>query len=204
MQGTALDFNGDDGVEIPDDAALQLPNAFTVSCWIYPRGTKDAGGNDHAGVVWKGTLIGWGTDVYNYRIATVDDNGLTFGTCGGGVEAHFKDAVLPDFNAWYHLAYTADGSISVAYVNAAEIGNRSDEITYVVSEGEPVRIGWSQGQGGDINKLVYFDGIIDDVVIYDRALSADEVSELMTDGLPATAVDPAAKLATTWSSIKAD
>lgn len=207
MVGTALDFNGDDGVEIPDSPILRLPDAFTLACWIYPRGTRDAGGTDHAGVVWKGSMIGWGSDVYNYRIATADDAGITFGACGDGVESHFRDSnILVEFETWYHLAYTADGSIGIGYVNGETNADlsRADEITYDVLAGEPIRIGWSQGQGGNIDTLVYFDGIIDDVVLYDRALSAAEVSELMTESVPETAVEPTAKLATTWSSIKAD
>ncbi len=200
--GKAFDFNGDDGIEIADDPLLQLPDAFTLSCWMYPRGTKDANGNDHAGVVWKGSKIGWGADVYNYRIAVVDDAGVTFGACGGGVESHFRDAVLTEFNVWYHLAYTADGSIGIAYINGVTNAtlSRADAITYEVLAGEPIRIGWSQGRGGDINTLVYFDGMIDEVTLHDRALSADEVNELMTTR--PTAVEFTGKIASVWGKIK--
>jgi hypothetical protein len=205
MVDTALDFNGDDGVEIPLSPVLELPNAFTVACWIYPRATKDAAGNDHAGVVWKGSLIGWGTDVYNYRIATVDDAGITFGACGGGVESHFKDSVCLDpFENWYFLTYTADGNTGIGYVNGAEVGNRADAITYDTLPDQPVRIGWSQGRGGDVNTLVYFDGIIDEVAIYNRALGTSEVLAVMEQGLASLAVDPQSKLTTTWSSVKSD
>ena len=204
--GQALDFDGDDGVEIASSPSVELPGAFTAACWVYPRATKDAAGNDHGGVFWKGSKIGWGADVYNYRIATSGDAGLTFGACGNGVESHFKDAncFVNGLNSWYHVAYTGDGSIGVAYVNGVEVGNRADAISYDVVADQPVRIGWSQGRGGDIATLVFFDGIIDEVVLYDRALSLAEVTELMEQGLPTTAVEPAAKLATTWSSIKAD
>ena len=206
MVGKALDFDGDDGVEIASSPSVELPDAFTLSCWVYPRATKDAAGNDHAGVVWKGSKIGWGADVYNYRIATSGDAGLTFGACGGGVESHFNDANLfgDGLDTWYHVSYTADGSIGIAYINGVEINSRSDAITYDVLADQPIRIGWSQGRGGDIATLVYFDGIIDDVVLHNRALNVDEITELMNVGLLTTAVEPDAKLVTTWASIKAD
>ena len=71
---------------------------------------------------------------------------------------------------------------------------------YDVWEGEPVRIGWAQGHSGNINTLTFFDGIIDEVAIYNRALSADEIKELMS--APPAAVRAAGKLATTWGGIK--
>ena len=47
-----------------------------------------------------------------------------------------------------------------------------------------------------------FNGIIDEVTVWDRALSEDDIARSMED-LTAFAVDPADKLATTWASVKA-
>lgn len=217
--GMALDFNGvDAGVEIPDDPSLQLPDAMTISCWVYPRATKDAAGNDHAGVVWKGSLIGWGTDVYNWRIATSGDAGLTFGTCGGGVESHFNDAncFVNGLEDWYHVAFTADGTIGIAYVNGIEINSRADAITYDTLPDQPVRIGWAEGRGGMGGASVYFNGIIDDVAIYSRALDENEIRELMEEGTPGSGIPsqpeqpeqpdepgvPSGNYAATWGAAK--
>ena len=47
-------------------------------------------------------------------------------------------------------------------------------------------------------------GVIDEVVLYDRALSEKEINELMADGVSvALDVQPGGKLVTTWSQIKA-
>lgn len=211
--GKAFDFDGDgDGVEVPDDASLQLADALTCAAWIYPRATKDAAGNDHAGVVWKGNKIGWGADVYNWRIATAGDAGLTWGSTGGGTEGYFATAncFSDGLENWYHVALVEDGTEGTAYVNGVAMTDADvtggdmhrPAAPYDVWEGEPVRIGWSQGRGGDLNTLVYFDGIIDEVTIYNRALSADEINELMTTGIPATAVEPADKIASVWGKIK--
>jgi len=49
----------------------------------------------------------------------------------------------------------------------------------------------------------YWKGMLDDMAIFSRALSAEEVNDIMNDGLsPITAVSPKDKLATTWSNIK--
>ncbi|MBD3183975.1 hypothetical protein GF312_16945 [Candidatus Poribacteria bacterium] len=211
MVGQALDFNGDDGIDIASNPVLELPNALTAACWIYPRAIVDAAGNDHAGIFWKGHMIGWGADMYNFRIATASESGLTWGSTGSGVEGYFATAnCLPDLEAWYHVALVEDGSEGRAYVNGVELTDADvtggdmhrPAAPYDVWPDEPVRIGYSQGRGGDVNTLVFFDGIIDEVVLYDRALSVDEIGDLMNNGLPTTAVEPGDKLASTWSEIK--
>jgi hypothetical protein len=211
--GMALDFDGDDGVEIASNSSLELPNALTAACWIYPRAITDAAGNDHAGIFWKGHMIGWGANMYNWRIATATTSGLTWGSTGGGVEGYFATGnCLPDLNTWYHVALVEDGTKGTAYVNgvalvAADVTGgdmNRPAAPYDTWPDEPVRIGWSQGRGGDVNTLVYFDGIIDEVVLYNRALSADEIGDLMDNGIDRlTPVEPSDKLATTWSHIKA-
>jgi hypothetical protein len=223
--GLALDFNGvDAGVEIPDDPSLQLADALTVACWIYPRAVLNADGIDHAGVVWKGNMIGWGSDVYNFRIATAGAAGLTWGSCGSGTEGYFATAncFVNGLNTWYHVALVENGSEGRAYVNGvvmtdADVAGSGDmhrpRAPYDVWEGEPVRIGWSQGYNGDVNTLVYFDGIIDEVVIYDRALDAEEIEELMENGAPGGRIPtqpekpeeqggPSGSLATTHGAVK--
>jgi hypothetical protein len=213
--GNALDLNGDDGVEIPHSASLTLPDALTAACWIFPRAVVDAAGNDHAGIVWKGNMIGWGADVYNFRIATASEQGLTWGSTGGGVEGYFATAncLVDGLEQWYFVALVEDGSEGRAYVNGVELTDADvtggdmhrPAAPYDIWDTEPVRIGWSQGRGGDVATLVYFDGVIDEVTIHNRALSMDEVAQLMDQGPGSpSAVDPQSKLTTTWSSVKSD
>jgi hypothetical protein len=216
--GLAFDFDGvDDGIDVASNPSLELPNELTCAAWIYPRATQNAAGLDHAGICWKGNKIGWGADAYNWRIATAGDAGLTWGSCGGGTEGYFATAncFTNGLNTWYHVALVEDGTVGTAYVNgvamtAADVtGGNMDPprppAPFDTWPDEPVRIGWSQGRGGDIgpDTDVYFDGIIDEVVLYNRVLSAAEIIALMGEGLPATAVEPGDKLTTTWSQIKA-
>ena len=215
--GQALDFNGDDGIDIASNSSLELPDALTCAAWIYPRAIEgNAAGNDHGGICWKGNMIGWGSNVYNWRIATCLDQGLTWGSCGSGTEGYFAtgNCFVDGLDTWYHVVLVEDGSEGGAYVNGVALtdadvtGNtmHGPPAPYDTWPDEPVRIGWSQGYGGAIGPESdsYFDGIIDEVVLYNRALSADEVAELMTQGIPAAAVRPVGKLARTWAEIKAD
>jgi len=204
--GNALEFDGsDDGVEIQDNEKLQITEPFTVACWIFPHSCKD-----HAGIVWKGKAIGWGTDVYNYRIAQLSTDGVTWGACTGPIEGYFGTAgVLDKMDVWYHLALVEDGTKGIAYVNG-EAGIPTTEgdanrpaPPYFPSEGEPVRIGWSVGSQGAIPGDVYFEGIIDEVFLYNRPLDENEINDLMNGALNYP-VEYAGKLAVTWAHVKAD
>ncbi len=204
--GRALEFDGDnDGVEIEDDVTLQLTEPFTVAVWIFPHSCKD-----HSGIVWKGRAIGWGTDVYNYRIAQLSTNGITWGACTGPVEGYFGTAgVLSKMDVWYHLALVEDGVKGIAYVNGksgistTEGDSNRPAPPYFPSEGEPVRIGWSVGSQGTIPGDVYFEGIIDEVFLYNRPLDEGEINALMNGGV-SFPVESAGKLVATWARIKAD
>ena len=54
--------------------------------------------------------------------------------------------------------------------------------------------------GGAKSVTEFFKGWVDDTVIYDRALDADEVTALMSEDL--LGIDPKGKAATTWSALK--
>ncbi len=205
--GKAFDFDGkDDGVTVPDSASLQLPDALTVAAWIYVRKFVD-----HAGVCWKGEKIGWGAN-FNWRIATTGD-GLTWGTTTGGTENWFATAGAIKLNEWNFVALTADGTQAVARVapgggaltipTSGEGNPKPSPKPYNVWKDQPVRIGWSQGRNGDLAIVDYFDGIIDEVTIYNRALSEADLNELKDQGVNRlTAVDLSGKLATKWAQIK--
>ena len=96
-----------------------------------------------------------------------------------------------------------------SYVDAEDITGVSGESgmnvdgPYAVYEGEPVEIGAGAGWDGSDNKG-YFSGIIDEVLIYDRALTEAELQELAGGAsiAKALAVRPGTRLAITWGAIK--
>ena len=108
------------------------------------------------------------------------------------------------FNEWYHGAMVYDSSSDqndpMIIVNGV-----SQELTVkTVPEGEYVDDTESVfGLGIRFNDLQRFhDGIIDEVAIYDRALSEAEVRQNYAGLEGLTAVAPADKLAITWAAVK--
>lgn len=203
--GKALDFGGKaDGINVVS-AKVQLPNALTVGAWINVRALAA----DHAGIVWKGEKIGWGFE-YNYRIAETTGPGLTWGTCTASAENYFATAVDLNIGKWMYVCMTADGTTAIGYVStdgttltipASGEGNpKASPKPYVVWEDQPLRIGYSDGYGGTIGDLRYFDGLIDEVALYNRALSEAEIKSLM--GASLSVVDASGKVATLWGKVK--
>jgi len=63
--------------------------------------------------------------------------------------------------------------------------------------------GFTIARRGADNASQYFPGSIDDVGIFNVALTVNEINDIMSKGLAGiTAVSPSGKLATTWSEIK--
>ena len=96
-----------------------------------------------------------------------------------------------EIGEWYHIAGVKDGAKLIFYVNGkkvAEPGVPKDH----VQGAEKLYIGQTGYQAAKF--------YLDDLYVYDRAVDADEVEDIM-DGklLP---VEPADKLATTWGQVK--
>jgi len=208
--GKCLDFNGTtDAIDVVS-AKVALPNAFTVGAWINVRAV-DAAVGDHGGIVWKGSMIGWGFN-YNYRIAVTTGPGLTWGTCTDAAENYFATNLDLSMGNWIYVCTTADGTTCIGYVSkdgttleipaSDQTNPKPSPAPYVTWADQPLRIGYSVGYGGVLADVRYFNGLIDEVVLYNRALSEAEIKDLMVANLAVTAVNASGKAATTWGEIK--
>ena len=74
-------------------------------------------------------------------------------------------------DVWYHVAYTFDGSTHRLFVNAAEVGSSTE----ASPTGTPTVVRF--GNFGSVTSQLYT-GRLDDVRLYDRVLSAAELTAL--------------------------
>ncbi len=158
--GNALSFNGTSNwVTVADANDLDLGTGMTVSAWVNPS-----------------VLSGWRTVIMKER-----PNGLSYVLYGydnaprpaayvntGGSDIAAIGTGGLSLNTWTHLAATYDGAILRLYVNGNQVGSGSVSGTMVAST-SPLRIGGNAPWGE------YFAGLIDEVRIYNRALSAAEI-----------------------------
>jgi hypothetical protein len=192
--GDAMAFDGDDSVDIPGADALNFSGqaAMTVGAWV------NAGSDD--------PVVGVVAGCCGSIVAQRDANAwaLRYDGRNGGQEMEF--IVQPGWTGdsgfgaprfapgeWHYLTGVVDGAQLHLYADGALVQSM-DFAGPMASDGPETEIGHASDGG--------FVGLIDEVTIYNRALSADEVTQNFEATTSPTAVDAKAKLATLWGAIK--
>ncbi len=192
----ALNFPGGPGegavVLVPHDESLSLVD-WTVTVWI-----KTAFQNGWVEFVSKSDPVG-NTDFRNYVMQIQNNTGLlrpqfTFGAGQWKPVAGTTD--LRD-GEWHHVAGTYDQNFLRAYVDGKMEGEAVYNLVPDTNELQLVI--------GSISLVKnFFTGDIDEVGVFNVALSEDDIQMVMKDGLSAVvpAVSPSGGLTTTWGAIK--
>jgi hypothetical protein len=157
--GGALSFDGiNDWVTVNDTAALDLTTGMTLEAWVRPSSLSD----------WRTVLLKQGSGGLTYSLYASNDDSLPESDIyvGGDKMAGAPEALL--LNAWSHLAATYDGTRLRLYVNGVEVGSRSLSGAMATSTGV-LRI------GGNSVWDEFFEGGIDEIRIYNRALTPAEI-----------------------------
>ncbi len=180
ISGGALYFDGlNDYVEAPDNASLR-PGYITMSAWVISQNTYNA-------VMEKSRYSDDSYLQYTLGVSSYGNAGGTItrnssGLPGSGFYSCNGETVLSN-NAWSLITSTWDGTSLKVYVNGKLDGVNSSIPSGPIDDyaGGTLRFGnhWS----GD---PAWSKGIMDDVRIYNRALSADEVAQLYAIPEPAT------------------
>ena len=168
--GRALSFNGVSSlVQIPASASLSLSSGITLEAWVFPTASQSG---------WR-TIIQREVDAYFLHASNVSGplrpaGGGTF----NGTVAYVSGAAANPVNAWTHLAMTYDGATLRLYVNGVLTASQA-RTGAIETNTSPVRIGGNSPYGE------FFQGLIDEVRVYNRALSQTEIQADMN-----TAVSP--------------
>ena len=160
--GSALDCDGiDDYVstgKTASDLGIGGNNARTVSSWVFTRSFANGGVYD----------LGARVNGQDYCLRTLTtENNWRVQYWGGAFDTDF---VLDTMDKWVHFTHVHDGTHTKIYANGRLIVDH--EVTLDTPNTNPFQIGC---YGWQVN---YFDGLIDEVRVYDRALSAGEALSL--------------------------
>lgn len=186
----ALEFNGTtDWIEIPHDDSLTVDKDVTVMAWINPARIAGPGGAQWQGILAKGNAP------RSYSFYTETGKGCLHLSVGGAGSACDGKVVA---NEWQHVAAQVDGNTHRYWINGENVGEYG---------GKNPPPGKADAATAFIGKTHEgsreFLGLIDEVRIWNRALSEEEVNEQMEKGhFELFPVDPRHKAATTWGTIK--
>ncbi|NCT55047.1 LamG domain-containing protein, partial [Candidatus Falkowbacteria bacterium] len=162
--GGAMSFNGTSDYVLINDVVTTNPTSFTIAAWI----KKDGNGAVYECVLHQGsdTSIGnssfWlGLDASDYFTATI----------GARTGVGWSAGILtekPVIGEWNHLLASWDGSVVRVYLNG--VFKKQYNLASYSNISTPVRLGASSN-----GSTYQFNGSIDDVRIYNRAFSDEEV-----------------------------
>ena len=181
--GTAAEFNGSSStITIPFDSDLN-PESFTLSMWA----NADSSSGFASAVTSRDDVPGpitHGYIIYN-------NNGGNWDFWTGDGDAGWDTLQGPSVNigSWTHLTITYDSGTdtkslwvngALAVSNNVPQSGSSQYATNGTIQSENFHI----GSGADTGTQFFFDGLIDDVAIWDNVLTQAEIQDVMNNGVP--------------------
>ena len=189
-KGIEITAEGQDCVQIDAVDTLKIEGEISILAWINSAGWAGSGDqwldkNNHNG----GEHTSYGMGVFGDG-ATVQ---LLLG--GGNSRPTLSVPNTLEIKQWQHVAGTYDGSDMKIFINGELAGEQAQKFDFQGTNDQPVRIGCSKDR-----PQYTFNGAIDEVAVFRRALSLDEIKQIMNGDL--LAVSPKDKLATVWGTLK--
>jgi hypothetical protein len=178
--GQAFAFNGSDAeVRASDSAALE-PAAVTVEMWV-----NSSQPGDQTYLLSKGAS---GDSFGSYALDTASGDGLFFDVLTSS--GFFRSPAAPLASVfdgeWHHVAGTFDGQAVRLYVDGVEQGAGtplpgSASLVYNLPTHNDLLLG-NYDNGGSSNFNYHFSGLLDEVSVYGRALTAAEIQAIVAAG----------------------
>ena len=178
--GQALSFNRASAQQVnvgtKINGSVDSGRGIAVSAWVYPTGTTG-----HRGIFFKNKVIHMrvqGTD--NKIVAFINNSGLSGSMIddwqsSGNSGGYISGEALPA-NEWSHVVvqYTNDDTQIKAYIDATEVTYHANA---TVAPGK-INTNSSDAIIGGGSSHLYMEGYIDEVRVYDRPLTANEITGL--------------------------
>jgi hypothetical protein len=150
-----------------NDPKTRLTTSVTIAAWINPSRWSD----------WCPTVMAKGYENGGYSLHIRSDWSLWFELDDAEGKRHYYNPteITLTQKAWSHVAASYDGQTMRVYINGHEVGDGLPCSITIKDTPQPLRVCYSWGLG-------YFVGIMDEVRLYNRALSQPEILGLYRMG----------------------
>ena len=162
--GGCYEFDGtNDYISVVDDASLR-PETISFFAWIKPNtdGTRDA-------IVTSGLSTAYASNNYIFALNNVNNRFTFFGRTP--TSQLYSNNNVYTLNEWNHVGFVSEGGTLTFYSNGMSVGSVS--ATTGTDNTNGLKIGEDTTGVGN-----YFDGQMDNIQIFDRALTASEIQNL--------------------------
>jgi hypothetical protein len=174
QRGGALDFaTTDNARKTNPSSALTITGSVTVSSWIKLDAYPAAYDN----------IINVTNGINNWERIVVNTNGDLWFSCGTGGDMYHSAGTLSSLGTWYHITGVYDSALQKARVYLNGVLVTTDNETCAGGYPSPPATQFNVGN-------TYFDAKIDDVRIYNRALTATDVAALYAGSVTGTCASP--------------
>ena len=189
----------EDCVNVPSTDALEISEEITMMAWVYHKNWTEGT------FQWfdKGCYSGGSNSLYGMGVFNRENgHSSRIGIVLGG-EHHMRFIIQSNMRnrTWHHIVATSDSASVKLYLDGEIVNPPGDlppafQFHFKGINDEDFRIGCAKNKP----EYTFENGSIDEVAIWSRALSEDEIRTAMQRSF--LAVSPKDKIATTWGNIK--
>ncbi len=161
--GMAMEFDGiDDYVDCGNAESLDITGDITVACWIKVAAFSKT---------WE-TILAKGDHAYRMSRGPGDGDSIHFG-CNGPSGGNLNASTIVTTDTWRHVALVYDGTDKIIYIDGVEDARLASEGSIESHDEHNLFIGENSEA---VNR--FLTGLVDEVMIYNRALSEAEIRYL--------------------------
>ena len=167
QEDKAYHFDGNDFIDAGNGESLRLVDAITITAWIAPSSSPAV-----AWIIGKNRDISGGFHLNQYgSIVSAHVQGLQ-----GGSVVNFPFSIN---DGWMFTSYTYHKEFGGALYQNGLVRGTSESTGEILANSSVTNLNIGRHAHGN---LYYFHGLIDDIRIYNRVLSANEIGELVRTG----------------------
>ena len=153
-------------MSVPDNAKLDLTRGMTLEAWVMPTAT---GG-------WRTIMVKQRDRGMSYAMYSSTSTGAGGYIADASAERDLRVAQTLPLNTWSHVATTYDGTYLRLFINGNQVG--------FLAVAGPIAVGTGAlSIGGNAVWGEWFQGRIDEVRVYNRALSSTELKADMAKAI---------------------